>query len=232
MTANGSSPRSGELLRSLRTARSAAVGGLVFAVSIALVFYLYRSSFPTDDYLSPTAPLPSPETLDRVGLALNLIPYACIAFIWFMAALNYNIGYADHRLFTTVFLSSGIVLVGLLCVAGAVAGGEVSALAGGLQDTPGVRAMSGLTVSQLFMNYSARMAAVFCLSVSTFGRINRLLPTWLAVFGTLSGLVLLLVPFGVPYVAYVFPTWVAVLSIWLFIADPGGKWRAATARAD
>ena len=73
------------------------------------------------------------------------------------------------------------------------------------------------------------MAAVFCLALATFGRVRKLLPPWLTILGTLTGLFLLLVPFGVRYVEYVFPVWIAILSVYLLITDPGGKSRAATA---
>ena len=48
-------------------------------------------------------------------------------------------------------------------------------------------------------------------------------PPWLTIFGTITGLFLLLIPLGVPYVVYVFPVWVTILSVYLLIKDPGGQ---------
>lgn len=198
----------------------------MFAIVVAVALHLFRQAFPIDGYVVGSEP-PSEAALSQARISLILIPYAGIAFLWFMAALFYNLGHSDHRLFTTVFLGSGIVFVALLFVAGALGAGEINALSSGMQLSEQVRAVPGFTVNELLTNYAARMAAVFCLSLSAFGRITKLMPKWLSILGTLTGLFLLLIPLGVPYVVYVFPTWVAILSIYLIAADPGGKWREA-----
>ena len=189
-------------LRSLRTARSVAVAGIIFAVTLTATLYLFRASFPLNSVVGPETTLAA-EDISRGRIALFLLPYVGISFLWFMGALNYSLGHADNRLFTTVFLSSGILFIGLSFVAGAVGAAELSALAAGLD--------------------AARMAAVFCLAVSTFGRLRKLLPPWLSWLGTATGVFLLLVPFGVEHVQYVFPAWVTVLSIYLLVRDPGGQ---------
>lgn len=214
-------PRTG-LVASLRTARSAAIAGLIFALIMVAVLFLFRSAFPFDATLN-TPRVPTAEDLDRGRWALLLLPYAGIAFIWFMAALNYNLGHADHRLFTTVFLTSGAVFVALIFVAGAVGTAELSAWQAGQDLSSSARLIPGITVNELLVNYTARMAAVFCLAISTFGRLRKLLPAWLTILGSLTGLFLLLVPFGVPRVEFVFPAWVAILSVYLIVADPGGR---------
>lgn len=213
------------ILASLRTARSAAVAGLAFAIAFTVTLLLFRSAFPVGS-LADATQVPSPDALQRGQWALLLLPYVAITFIWFMAALTYSLGHADTRLFTTVFLASGITFVALVCVAGAVASAELETLAAGIDINSGARAIPGSTVNALLLNYSARMAAVFCLSLATFGRVRKLLPGWLTLLGTLTGLFLLLVPFGLRYIEYVFPAWIAVLSVYLIVADPGGKWRA------
>lgn len=223
---DGSSAQPSSFWASLRTARSAAIGGLVFAVLIALALYLLRQAFPTDGPIVSGAP-PSESAMSQARISLTLLPYAGIAFLWFMAALFYNLGHSEHRLFTTVFLGSGIVFVALLFVAGALAAGEINALSSGFELSEQMRATPGFTINELLTNYAARMAAVFCLSLSAFGRATKLMPKWLSILGTITGLFLLLIPLGVPYVVYVFPTWVAILSIYLIAADPGGKWREA-----
>ena len=213
-------------MASLRTARSAAVAGLAFSIALVAVIILFRAAFPLNALIDETA-VPSPDAINQSRWALVLLPYVGIAFIWFMAALNYNLGHADHRLFTTVFLASGIVFVGLCFVAGAVASAELEAIVTEQKLSDASRLIPGATVNTLLINYSARMAAVFCLSIATFGRLRKLLPTWLTLLGTLSGLFLLLVPFGVPHIEFIFPAWIAILSVYLLIADPGGKWRRA-----
>ncbi len=222
MTEAGSAQAPVPFVRSLRTARSVAIAGIVSAVTLTLTLYLYRSAFPFDEMLTATQQ-PSAEAISQGRLALSLMPYFGISFIWFMGALNYSLGRADNRLFTTVLLASGILFVGVSFVAGAVGAAELAAISEGLDRTPQERTVLGLAVNELLINYGARMAAVFCLALSTFGRLRRILPAWLSWLGTATGVFLLLVPFGVPHVQYVFPAWMAVLSVYLFVTNPGGK---------
>ncbi len=222
MTEAGSANAPVPFVRSLRTARSVAIAGIVSAVTLAVTLYLFRSAFPFDQILAGTQQ-PSAEAISRGRLGLTLMPYFGISFIWFMGALNFSLGRADNRLFTTVFLASGTLFVGVSFVAGAVAAAELAALSEGLDRTPQERTVLGLAVNELLINYGARLAAVFCLALSTFGRLRRILPAWLSWLGTATGVFLLLVPFGVPHVQYVFPAWMAVLSVYLFVSNPGGK---------
>ena len=64
-----------------------------------------------------------------VAIALNLIPFAGIAFLWFIGVVRDRIGGREDRFFATVFLGSGFLFVGMLFVAAAVAGGLISAAA-------------------------------------------------------------------------------------------------------
>lgn len=217
-------------LASLRTARSAAVAGLIFAIAFTATVYLLRSAFPVGAFLESTA-LPSPDSISRARLGVAVIPYVGIAFLWFTAALNYHFGHADNRLFTTVFTGSGIVFIVIMLMIGAIAGAELSALAQGLNPEGTSRVVPAITINELLGSYAPRMAAVFTLSLSTLGRLRKVLPPWLSIFGTITGLVLLLIPFGVPYVEYLFPAWAIVLSVYLFIADPGGKARVSAETA-
>lgn len=226
MTEPSSAAVSTPFLRSLRTARSIAIAGIVFAVTLSAVLILFRTSFPLNEALT-SMERPSPEAISRGRWALALLPYVGISFLWFMGALNYSLGHADNRLFTTVFLASGILFIGLCFVAGAVGAAELSAFSEGLDTSSQSRMIPGVTVNMLIINYAARMAAVFCLAISTFGRLRRILPAWLSWFGTATGLFLLLVPFGVPHVQFIFPGWVAILSIYLFVKDPGENWSPA-----
>jgi hypothetical protein len=47
------------------------------------------------------------------AVALNLIPFAGIAFLWFIGVLRDRIGEREDRFFATVFLGSGLLFVGM-----------------------------------------------------------------------------------------------------------------------
>lgn len=212
-------------IASLRTARAAAVAGLIFAVIMVTALALTRTAFPYDAYLD-TGALPTSEQIDRAGWALHLVPYGGIAFLWFMAALNYHLGAADTRLFTTVFIGSGLIYITLAFVGSAIGAGELAVLGRGLEFADPTRILAAQEFNELFLGLGYRMAAVFTLALSTFGRVRKVLPTWLSVLGTITGLGLLLVPIGIRHGEFLFPAWVALVSIYLLIADPGGRSRA------
>jgi hypothetical protein len=67
--------------------------------------------------------------------------------------------------------------------------------------------------------YALRMAAVFTISATTIAARLRLVPRWLVVFGTATGVVLLLIAGVVPWVEIIFPLWVFVLSVHILIAS-------------
>ena len=58
-------------------------------------------------------------------LALNLIPFAGIAFLWFIGVLRDRLGQLEDRFFATVFLGSSLLFIGLLFVAATLVGALV-----------------------------------------------------------------------------------------------------------
>jgi hypothetical protein len=73
----------------LKTPKAAAIAGMVFSVLLIVVFWLLRTSIPAD-----------PQDSGRwvqgnsgsVALALNLMPFAGIAFLWFIGVLRDRLG--------------------------------------------------------------------------------------------------------------------------------------------
>src|SRR5262249_43164738 len=73
-------------------------------------------------------------------LALELVPFAGIAFLWFIGVVRDRIGQREDRFFATVFLGSGLLFVALLFVASAVTAaflGELAARTGSPKDVSG-----------------------------------------------------------------------------------------------
>ena len=154
-------------------------------------------------------------------IALNLIPFAGIAFLWFIGVLRDRIGQREDRFFATVFLGSGLLFVAMLFVAAAVAGGLFAA-ASRSSGPPGSDALAlGRDVTALLVNvYSMRMAAVFTLTTVTIARRTEIVSRWLTVAGIVAALVLLV---GVGFSAWVellFPAWILALSIDILAASP------------
>jgi len=204
----------------LRTPRAAAVAGIVFSVLLISALVLLRLSVPADPRVAGTW-LTDPGRRTAVEIALNLIPFAGIAFLWFIGVLRDRIGQREDRFFATVFLGSGLLFVAMLFVAAAVAGGLFAA-ASRSSGPPGSDALAlGRDVTALLVNvYSMRMAAVFTLTTVTIARRTEIVSRWLTVAGIVAALVLLV---GVGFSAWVellFPAWILALSIDILAASP------------
>ena len=110
----------------LRTPKAAAIAGILFCILFMAVLWLLRMSVPTD-------PLEAGEWLrtssGRVALALNLVPFAGLAFLWFIGVLRDRLGTREDRFFATVFLGSGLLFIAMLFCAAAVVGGILAAFA-------------------------------------------------------------------------------------------------------
>src|SRR5947207_3795730 len=117
----------------LRTPRAAAVAGIVFSVLASAAFVLLRLSVPAHPGVTG-AWLTDSGRRAAVAVALNLVPFAGIAFLWFIGVLRDRIGQREDRFFATVFLGSGLLFVAMLFVAAAVAGGLIAIASSGLPD--------------------------------------------------------------------------------------------------
>src|SRR6266403_5077085 len=108
----------------LRTPRAAAFAGIIFSVLLFAVFGLMRLSVPSDPF-EPGAWLAEDTTY--VALAMNLVPFAGVAFLWFVGVLRDRLGAREDQFFATVFLGSGVLLLAMLFVAAAVVGAIIVA---------------------------------------------------------------------------------------------------------
>ena len=152
-----------------------------------------------------------------IVLALELVPFAGIAFLWLIGVLRDRIGQREDRFFATVFLGSGLLFVALLFVASAVTAaflGELAARTGSPNDVSGFGRRIGAVILH---TYGMRMAAVFTISTATIGVRTRFIPRWLAFSGYAIALILLLVAGITPWIELVFPAWILLLSLDILI---------------
>ncbi len=199
---------------SLTTPRSAAIAGIAFALLLTGAVVMIRLSIPADAGQDDRW-LTDPTKRAYLGLALNLVPFAGIAFLWFIGVIRDHIGSLEDRFFATVLLGSGLLFVAMLFASAAVAAGlwmEISSIHGSLSATDTWRIDARIT-SLLLNVYAMRMAAVFTISVATISLRTGVIPKWLAFAGYASALVLL-VSFGIsPWVQLLFPLWILLLSV-------------------
>jgi hypothetical protein len=208
----------------LRTPKAAAFAGLLFSVLLITVFWLVRSSVPAD----PQEPGSWLRTSSgRVMLALNLVPFAGIAFLWFIGVLRDRLGQLEDRLLATVFFGSGLLFLGTLFAASAIVGGILIAFAARPQELIGSATFHFARAAAYAMInvYMVKMACVFMISTSTTSIYTGLMPRWLAILGASLALILLFGSYYIPWSFVVFPFWVFLISVW-FLAhntrEPGG----------
>jgi hypothetical protein len=206
----------------LRTPRAAAVAGIVFAVLLSTAVVMLKISIPASPG-SPGAWLTQPGRRNTVAAALQLIPFAGIAFLWFVGVVRDRIGTREDRFFATVFLGSGLVFVATVFAAAAVAGGLLATAAAHGANGAATLALGRGATSALLNVYAMRMAAVFTLSAVTLGRGTGVIVRWLQLAGIASA-VLLLIGNGISgWVILLFPAWVLAVSISILVAGPASR---------
>ena len=202
----------------LKTPRAAAVAGILFALLFGGSLVLIRISVPAS--LADTAWLESNSK--KVELALNMMPYAGIAFLWFIGVIRDRFGDLEDRLFATVFLGSGLLFLALTFVGAALAGGLLNFYSSNA--TPLVKndliIYSRQVMYQILNVYAIRMEGVFMLSLGTIWWRTGLMHRGLVILTYASALMLLLTVNNLSlWVTLVFPGWVLVISIIVLIQN-------------
>jgi hypothetical protein len=203
----------------LKTPRAAALAGIVFSVLLITALALLRVSVPGNAAVAGGW-LTDSAKRTAVAIGLNLIPFAGIAFLWFIGVIRDRIGAHEDRFFATVFLGSGLLFVGMLFVAAAVAGGLIAGISSSGSPGADTLALSRNVTSLLLNVYAMRMAAVFTLTTVTIARRTQIVSRWLTVAGIATALVLL-VGVGIsPWVELLFPAWILAVSIDILADGP------------
>ena len=210
----------------LKTPKAAAIAGIAFSLLLLLILWLLRTSIPADP-LDPGAWLATDTR--AVTVALNLVPFAGVAFLWFIGVLRDRLAQLEYRFFATVFFGSGLLFLAMLFAAAAVIGAIV--LVGSIS-TP-QELMNSTTfrfaraTSYIIANvYAIKMAAVFMISTSTVVIRTGIAPRWIAFLGFLLALFLLMGSFFISWSFAVLPFWVFLISVYILIDNLGGSAKA------
>ena len=208
--------QSGLTRAQLRTPRAAAVAGILFSVLLLAVFWLMRLSVPADPH-EPGAWLRGGVTY--VALALNLVPFAGVAFLWFVGALRDKLGAREDQFFATVFLGSGLLVLAMLFAAAAVVGAIIIAFHSApeaLIDSATFHFGRGLAYGMVNI-YVVKTASIFMITTSTIALYTQLTPRWLAIGGYVVAVVLLIGSYYLDWSILVFPLWVLLVSICILL---------------
>jgi hypothetical protein len=206
------------LRASLRTPRAAGVAGIVFSLLLGTALVLIRLAAPSGAS-EGNAWLADPGARRSIVIALNLVPFAGIAFLWFVGVIRDRVGDREDRFFATVFLGSGLLFVAMLFVGAAVAGGLLAVTADQTGRIPSAELwdLQQRILFTLLNVYAIRMGAVFILSTTAIGARTGLIPLWLALTGYAAAAILLLLVTISPWVNLVMPAWAFVLSVHILV---------------
>jgi hypothetical protein len=204
--------------KALKTPRSAAIAGIIFALIYGASMVLLNVSLSQEPVAGLARTVTAPRT---VALALSLIPYAGIAFLWFIGVIRDLLSESEDRLFATVFLGSGLLFLAVNFIGAALAAGllNTSAIESGVLLQSDVMIYGSTVVYNIFNMYAVRMAGVFMISLATIwlrtGVMHR-------VWAFLTYVLALVLLFSIHYsfwVTLILPGWVLVISVYILIRN-------------
>ena len=202
----------------LKAPRAGAIAGIVFSILLIISVVLIRLSVP-DNPRDPGTWLA--HSVQSVDLALDLLPFAGIAFLWFMGVLRDRMGAREDRFLATVFLGSGLLFLAIIFASSAVTGAFMmayQAIPGKLMDS-GTYAFARTLAYELTNIYGLRMAGVFMVSTCTLAIRIGIFPRWMAFLGYALALFLLLSIGKFGWAPLVFPLWTLVISVYVLFAN-------------
>ena len=192
------------------------MAGIVFGVLLLAALTMVRLAL-SDTSVASLQSDSSKRAL--IELSLNLVPFAGIAFLWFIGVVRDQLGDVEDRLFSTVFLGSGLLFLAMLFV-GSVTTSTAMSLVAAENPNAELFDYGRVTTQGLISVYALRMAAVFTLSVSTVGIRTGALPRWVVYSGYVVALGLMVAAGEHKWVQLIFPAWVLMVSVVILVTTP------------
>lgn len=203
--------------RRLSSPRAAALAGVLFAVLFTTALALLRSALP--ETLTADTDWVESGTTMRVSIGLSLVPFAGIAFLWFMGVVRDRFKDAEDQLFSSVFIGSGLLFLAMLFVSSAIAGGLITTapLLTDEQSRSEITTFGRAVMLQVTNIYALRMAGVMLISLATMWLRTGVMPKWLAFATYAVAIVLLFVTTLSLWATLIFPLWVLAVSILILV---------------
>jgi hypothetical protein len=204
----------------LRAPKSAAIAGILFAILLITALVLLLISVPEDRRDSM---IWLTTNRSNVLLAFNLIPFAGVAFLWFMGVVQDHLGDNEDQFFSTVFFGSGLLFLATLFAATAPTGTVL--LLTEFQPDRSIKSdvynLSWAFSRYLMYVYAIKMAGVFMISTSSLFLRTKAIPRWISLLGYLLAAIMIFRLRQIDRVGWVFlffPLWILLISIYILIA--------------
>jgi len=208
------------ILSRLRAPKAAAIAGIIFAVLIFITITLLLIAWPKQSPINTEWLIVNSHNLI---LAFNLVPFAGIAFLWFMGVIRDHLGENEDQFFATVFFGSGLLFLSMLFIATASTG-TIIALAvtqADLLATSGIYDLGLMFSRNLMYVYAIKMAGVFMLSTSTLFLRTGVIPRWMALLGYVLAAIMIFRLRQIDRLGWVFlffPLWIFLVSAYILFA--------------
>jgi len=164
-----------------------------------------------------------------ISLAVTLVPFAGIAFLWFVGVVRSRLGDLEDQFFSTVFFGSGLLFLAMMFASAAIAGGMLTsyAIEADTLVKSGVITFGRAIMYTITNVYGVRMAGVFMVSLATIWIRTRVMPRVFVFLTYALALVLLVSSNLTLWLVLVFPAWVFVMSVFILIISLRGGRAAA-----
>jgi len=200
----------------LTTPRAAALAGVLFGLLFGTALILIRTALPEGAEEGA-------QWLDagsqRMKVSAILMPFAGIAFLWFIGVVRENFGRAEDKFFSSVFIGAGLTFLAMVFTASAIGAGLV-ATSREVVDTAAhaeVATFGQMVLIALTKTYALRMGAVFMISLATMWLKTGVMPRWLVIVTYILALGILLATDISMWITLAFPAWVLVVSVLLLM---------------
>lgn len=206
--------------QSLKTPRAAGVAGILFAALFATSIILIRLTIP--EKLS-TGTEWLTEGRRHIALAVNLMPFAGMAFLWFVGVIRDMLGEYEDKFFSSVYFGSSLLFLAMIFVAMAIGGGLIASFdldrSRNLVLENDVIVFGRAVALQISNIYAMRMAGMFMTSLAAIWFQTRMVPRWLTFITFALALILLVVISFSLWVTLIVPAWALLVSLYILAAN-------------
>lgn len=197
--------------RQVRSPRSAAIAGILFALMRITSLILISSAIASADSYQEWF-----ETWSSISsVVLLLVVFSGIAFLWFTGVIRDRIGDREDRFFSTIFFGSGILYVGMGFVWAAIFGAILGIYASPshlLVDND-IYIFGFAMMNEIINTFALRMAGVYMTSINTLWTRAGVMPRWLTIITYILALGFLFFAERLLAARYLFPAWVFIVSV-------------------
>ena len=198
----------------LNTPRAAAAAGILFSLLMLTVLIMTKGFTEVNTENIAT------EWVDNwsgvASLVITMVFFAGIAFLWFTGVIRDRLGEQEDQFFATIFLSSGIILVLLFFMWGAILSAIISTemlITAKLATHLYVFAFN--LMNQIIGTFALRVASIYMITICTLWTKTGTMPRWLTILTYILAFGFLFTAQSIREAQYIFPAWVLLVSVYI-----------------